>query len=265
MFKHVLFALIFTFLLPLQGHSESALPDHVVAALEACEGWQGEYCGDAGYYFARTMDPPDFDRAREIFQQGCDLDDGMSCARLAELYYFGDGHTVDFGTAFIYFAAACNRDEPVACSRIGHMYEKGKGVDADPALARSYARRACDMDDAYGCANYGRYVFNGDGGSRDVERGAELMDKGCDLGDPWACKTLMNIYSTGQYDLPAIPLRALGYAQASCGMRDAESCYTAGLLTQNLRGEDNASGAGAYFMLACELGSEAGCEAAQPQ
>lgn len=62
----------------------------------------------------------------------------------------------DHNKAFELFQKACNLDNGFGCSLLGDFYAKGFGVKQDYSKAIEFYKKACDLKNAYGCENYAK-------------------------------------------------------------------------------------------------------------
>ncbi len=91
-------------------------------------------------------------RANALYQKGCDLQHGRSCARLARNYLDGTGVAQDVERALeLYrrerslYEPECENGIAMSCSALAGVYEEGRGVPVDQAKAQSLRRKACQL------------------------------------------------------------------------------------------------------------------------
>ncbi|MCR8706610.1 tetratricopeptide repeat protein [Campylobacter sp. W0066.2] len=72
------------------------------------------------------------------------------------MYKFGEGVKKDNFKAMELFQQACDLNDGLGCSNLGAMYANGKGVRKDLSKALEYFGKACDLKSDEGCENYAR-------------------------------------------------------------------------------------------------------------
>ncbi len=73
----------------------------------------------------------DTSKANELYQKGCDLDDGLACGNLGSNYAKGNGLNKDISKANALYQKGCNLDDGKACNNLGYNYAKGNGLNID--------------------------------------------------------------------------------------------------------------------------------------
>ena len=78
--------------------------------------------------------------------------------------------------AFVWLEPVADKDNPAACARMARLYYRGEGVEKDHAKAREYLELGGSRA-TLGSYNLATMLLNGEGGEADEERGKELMKK----------------------------------------------------------------------------------------
>ena len=103
-------------------------------------------------------------------EKACNLNDGVGCNNLGELYDKGHGVKQDHQRAKNYYEKSCNlNDDGQGCAKLGELYESKQ----DYQQAKIYYEKSCHTDDELeygydpnltsGCNNLGSLYKNGKG------------------------------------------------------------------------------------------------------
>jgi TPR repeat protein len=88
----------------------------------ACEAREPDACrtlADILRDGTRTT-PRDLPRARIAYENGCSVDDAVSCGKLGAMFTFGEGGPADPKRAKLFLEKACKSSVESACSMLGH-------------------------------------------------------------------------------------------------------------------------------------------------
>jgi TPR repeat protein len=201
----------------------------------ACQAGDASACNDLGWRVRQGQHVlADWRRAKELFQQACEADEGDACVRLARLHIHGAGprrgipadstlaattferaceigayvgcidladmllarDTADEAGAAGLFERGCDGGEFTACTRLGDMVATGRGATLDTARAMALHRRACDAGSGLGCANLGLAYETGFGVERDFARAATLYEGACEI-EMIGCHRLGDLHVRG--------------------------------------------------------------------
>jgi TPR repeat protein len=86
-------------------------------------------------------------KAVALYQKGCDLGDGESCAALGEELRLGGLTPIDLPRAARIFEKACGLKDIGGCDELSKFYRDGEGVPKNRALQAKYRKLACDYAD----------------------------------------------------------------------------------------------------------------------
>ena len=84
-------------------------------------------------------------RAVVLFQKGCDLGAGRSCAVLGDWLMDGGLAPPDWPRAVRLYETGCALKDVVACDRLSHLYRDGRGVPKDSVRQAKYRQLACGL------------------------------------------------------------------------------------------------------------------------
>ena len=113
----------------------------------------------------------------------CAFGNGDACLNLGKEY----GVKKDYQKAYVYYKKGCDLDNGVSCASVGDLYKKGYAVKKDYQKASEYYKKGCDLDDGFSCAAVGSLYKEGKGVKQDYQKASEYYKKGCDLGDEVSC------------------------------------------------------------------------------
>ena len=123
-------------------------------------------------------------------EAACAAGDPRYCNNLGVAWSEGkDGASrVDHAKAKSFYEKACNLNNGLGCFNLGNVYRVGEGLNPDHHVAAVHFKRSCDLDEAKGCTELAILHYEGTGVERDVSRTMELLEKACRLGSAVACK-----------------------------------------------------------------------------
>ena len=90
----------------------------------------------------------DFETARTYFEQACSGGDAVSCFNIAQMFYAGEGGSVDQKSARSRFKQSCDGGYAVGCYNYAVMLQQGQGAFAkkkEPLKALQYYKKSCDL------------------------------------------------------------------------------------------------------------------------
>jgi TPR repeat protein len=129
-----------------------------------------------------------------LFQKACDSGDMAGCARLGQLYDYGNGVPKDHARAIPLYQKACDAGVMSGCGELSGNYSLGTGVNPDYIKARALAQRACNSGNALGCNNLAWLYLNGRGVTRDLAQARFFYQKACNGGFDLACASLRTVH-----------------------------------------------------------------------
>lgn len=118
----------------------------------------------------------------EQLKKACELNKGLSCAKLGLLHADGIGVKKDFSKAHKYFKKACNLNNGMGCSYLGISYNNGLGIKQNSSLGKKYLQKGCDLNDGEGCFRLG--IMYAD---KDNSKAIKYLEKACDLKNVQGC------------------------------------------------------------------------------
>ncbi len=149
-----------------------------------CTFGNGDACLNLGKEYGAKKD---YQKSMEYHKKACDLDKGLSCASVGDLYKKGYGVKKDYQKAYVYYKKGCDLDNGASCASVGDLYKEGYGVKKDYQMASEYYKKGCDLDNGSSCGMVGHLYKEGKGVKRDYQKASEYFKKACDLGDEVSC------------------------------------------------------------------------------
>ena len=162
------------------------IPKALNALNRACVFGDAHSCAREGVYL--TTNPQhdgDVQRARVLFAQACDNNDGLGCEQLAM--------TADDAKAAQLYDKSCSLGDNNACGKLAFRLHAGKGTSVDNARAFQLAQQSCQAGAGIGCAALGRAYAEGWNGTVDKDQAKTLFTKSCDLNDGHGCADLADV------------------------------------------------------------------------
>ena len=234
--------------------------------LPACSEDAARICTAQGFmYFAGSeilglKISPDYNKARRLFENGCNVGDELGCSGLGMIYQEGLGVSQDSDKARRLFQQACNGGDDLGCFALGALYVAGLGVSQDYDQAQRLFQKVCtDDDNVHGCAGLADLYHEGLVFSQDYDKALRLYQQACNGEDAGGCTGLGDLYYYGRgVSLEYGEARRL--YQRACNGGDEDGCFNLGSLYDDGRGvsQDYAE-ARRYYQKACEGGSMPGC------
>ncbi|GAA8486158.1 hypothetical protein KKKH46_04800 [Helicobacter pylori] len=96
----------------------------------------------------------------------------------------------DFTQAKKYFEKSCDLNFGMACGALGNLYGDGQGVEKNLTKAAYFYSKACELKESFGCGALAVLYINGQGVEKDLTKAAQYISKACKLGDQKACEAL---------------------------------------------------------------------------
>ena len=224
-------------------------------------------------------------QAVALLQRACSRKHADACAELGRMHHAGSGVEKNLEQALTLYQHACQQKEPskTACLSLGHAFETGQGRPLNIARAKEYYQRSCSdstqnlgeltgehTTDAnpLGCVQLVKLLHPVPSDTPSSHPGAgetaaALLKTGClsqqDYGRHLACKEL----ATRAYDTGSVTemQQTSRWLEEQCERHHKDACFALGTL-QSQRGRLRA--ALRSNVLACNLGSQHGCEATKP-
>jgi hypothetical protein len=197
-----------------------------VAAAEnfgkACDGGYAQACTAlADMVASGQAGPIDVERAKDLYQRGCDRGDDTACQAIAPI-----GSSAPVG-------APAPEAVPMTAAPTPASTTAAPAADVVPAVAEGapafVAERqlfdACQQGDNGACNELGERHTHGDGVSKDYDRAAKLFQRACAGGEMAACTNLGILYKVGE-GVSRDEVRAERLFQLACngGAGDPRAC-----------------------------------------
>ena len=188
-----------------------------------CQLGNSTACFNLGVRNLTDKDPPDPERAADLFKTGCDRDHADCCAVLGILTNEGSGVPKKASRAVALFQKACDHDSSLGCTALGRMHARGEGVRKNPARAAELFDKACDDGYSPACDELGDLYRTGKGVQRDLAHAAELYENACDDGTADSCVSLAGLYAQGQ-GVPKDAAKARALMSKACEEGADQAC-----------------------------------------
>ncbi len=121
------------------------------------------------------------EHALKYYQQGCEYGYPPSCQNAALMYQTGKtGEKPDFVKATEYLEKGCEGNNVTSCYLLSSYYIQGRVVK-DMAKAHAYAVKACEGGHMHACANASIMYRNGDGVTKSEKLAAEYQERAKEL------------------------------------------------------------------------------------
>ncbi len=186
----------------------------------------------------RSYHDGDFATARECFEKGTELGYGPAEARLAFLYFYGQGVPQSYEKAKILWERAASKGIAKAQFNLGLLYAGGHGVAQDYALARQWWEQAAAQGDVIAQSSLGYVYASGEGGPQDYGKAREWWERAAHQGDTDAQLNLGKVYLTGR-GAPKSLTKAREWFGKAAAQGDAEAQACLRWLNDRRVGYDN--------------------------
>jgi TPR repeat protein len=165
----------------------------------ACSSDNASACVSAGHMLAEGLGGSrQVEVAETMFSDACDAGSAEGCRKAADLVV---DRSSGRGTEL--FSKACELDDGLSCVRLARIHlgesrapKHNASSGADDRIAELY-HRACDADYADGCKEGSDRFVDGDGVDVDRKVGAELAAKACRTGSSSHCWAAADAYRLG--------------------------------------------------------------------
>jgi uncharacterized protein len=171
-----------------------------------------------------ALDPPDWESAREAFQEAAEAGSPTAMSHLGWIYEQGHGVPQDGGKAAEWYARAARAGAHQFAIKLGWMYLGGDGVARDRAQAEFWFARAIEAGHAPARIAWASVLIADAQGGREPERvseARELLVTALDEGYPLAAFFLARLYIEGIGGHPVDAERAAHYTRI--GAEDGNS------------------------------------------
>ncbi|MEP2781961.1 MAG: tetratricopeptide repeat protein [Pseudoruegeria sp.] len=264
--------------------------EKLVIQLLLCERESGENCAAAAASFRSGQEPQ---RAIELFQQACDLENAEGCLGAAEIFVasrntnwdeqislaakacnMGNGRGCALEAVLVYqeavsptdedyalarLEAGCKLSSTAACTSLGWMIENGWAAPTYSFNARDLFFQACEQGEALACFLMGRSMENGDRFEANIEDALVWYQEACKLESARGCAALDRLNATKETELGANYSRVFTPWEV-CGTISPRACTKAGeKLIEIGNVYQDADRAAALFAFACENNDASGC------
>lgn len=153
--------------------------------------------------------------AIKAYREAATAGNPLAKARLARIYYSGNGVVADKATAEFWangitpdILKAAEANDPIAQELAGLLYADGLGVPRNTWEELKWLRKAADQNLPLAQANLGVVYENGEGVPRDIVEAANLYRKAADQNNAMAQAYLGDFYRKGQ-GVPRNPYEAV--------------------------------------------------------
>ena len=201
----------------------------------------------------------DYQRAKELFQEGCDAKDQYGCYLEADLYYHGWGILQDYVIAMQKYTDACNAGFLDSCTKIGFMNEYGQGTEQDFGKAAQIYQKNCELGYTQACVRLGKLNQAGRGVVQDSEKAASFFAAACKTKDKYGCYLGGDLYAdewSGDEDLGFVQKQLIN----GCKQGNVQSCSELGeFYEQGRGGEPDVQKSYRYYDQACSKNNPNGC------
>lgn len=217
-----------------------------------CDGARCVEMAEAAMYYK------DYADAREPLALVCDNKDGFACYRLAELYQFGRGGSVDLDKAATLFEKACEYEHFEGCDKRAELARTGTGT---AAIELDYSVKGCEGRRPLACIAAGKQLADGRGIDKDPIKALLMYEKGCDLGDVDGCTGAGDLLSDPK-GRPDAKTRALTAYISACVGHSGYGCLKVGVaMHEGIGAPRDDDKARTHFTKACEFNVKDGCDA----
>lgn len=125
----------------------------------ACEQGISKACYDLSFELDNDEEQK-YEDATRALERACKLNKEY-CVSLGLRYVVGNKIKQNYFKGKEIFEKGCNGNEGYSCYLLGTMYQHGYGVRQDYKKAKQLYGKACDLENNDGCENYSRLNKNG--------------------------------------------------------------------------------------------------------
>ena len=182
----------------------------------------------------------DLSIAKNLYQKSCDLNMGVACGILGNMYYLGKGTETEpnIEAAITNMKKGCDLNDSDSCKSLGLLYSSysSSKVEPDETAANIYFQKGCDLNNGDACAYlgamyYAEYVERDQDFEQKIASAKPLLEKACALRSGIGCHWLGDMYESGNG-----VKRDLAYAktlfQQGCTFNNPDSCVKLQQLNQ---------------------------------
>ena len=196
------------------------------------------------YYYGSTEGITiDHARAAALFRQAADQQLPEAEARMAVLYFFGNGVAKDETKAREWANKAIEHgletkaqtSNPRAEAELAVLYENGLGVSQSDSKAADFYQKAGDGGDAAALNSLSSLYRDGKGVPQNLTKAADLCQRAVAQGNTAALTVLGWLYANGQ-GVPQSDSKAAELFQKAVDLGDADALTNLGVLYANGRG-----------------------------
>lgn len=167
-------------------------------------------------------DPAQVAKAKKTFEDACNARVWEGCAQLGEMYAFGKPS--DMAKAKAMLDKACANKDPLGCSDLGTMYQNGIGVAKDEKKAVGLYQKGCNNGLVIACVNLGFMYSQGKGAKQDLGKALALYTKACDADEAKGCMNLGAVYQNGNAKVAPDRIMSTKYFVRACKLGDQQGC-----------------------------------------
>ena len=195
---------------------------------------------------------PDMEKLQKLAVSG-DMD---SQVRLGDMYYYGEGITVDYIKAREYYEMAAVQGNQDAQNNLGDIFNYGYGVTKDFSKAKEFYEKASVQGNPNSQINLGYMYDVGQGVKQDYDKARDLYEKSAAQGNPYALYNLALMYENGRGGLEKNDQKAAELYQMAAAQDHTDAQYNLALMYEYGRGglEKNDQKAAEFYQMAAAKG-----------
>lgn len=240
---------------------------------QSCLDGNQDACLSAGRIFARLTGEERAIKAREMFDQGCDLGNAQACHFLVPMLLEGRGGPQELVVALQLSQILCEAGSGQGCSWQANVISRTAtfGGEVDPArlaAARELYLQGCEMGAMDACGQAGALLATGTGGPPDPKSGYTLLDRAC-AAEQWQACANIGVMARDGLAHDADDATARAHFEVACDGGIASACNDLGIMWMQMsdrgEGEQWRDPALRAFLRGCEIGEAGGCSNAARQ
>ncbi len=202
-----------------------------------CKNGIATSCLILGDYYSKLNNK---DKAIEYYSKGCDLNNSVSCYRLAY---------IDKKSSANHLLKACKLDYPKACFDLGALYYKKN----DYMNAEKFLDKSCNLKYTKGCYLLAKIYLKD---SKNIDKALNYLDKSCKLDIENACLYIGYVYYSGK-GVKKDKNKALEYFKYACDkLNSGKGCSLSGIIFYGKKESINSI---CYLKKGCDLKDGSGC------